>query len=108
MDDFDRVQAYAPMLQIAHHIPGRIRLKLCGANDKIKSLAAYAKRFDDLWRDIPGIRSARLNLVARSCTVEYDDALIPFRAWPDLLGGARSDEALKLLGILKQKFETLR
>lgn len=107
MDDFERLQAYTPMIQIAHHIPGRIRLKLNGTDTGMKQVAVYAKRFGDAWRDIPGIRSAKLNLVARSCTVEYDRNLIPFSAWPDLLGGVRSSEALELLGIFKRKYETL-
>ncbi len=108
MNDFERLQAYVPMIQIAHHIPGRIRLKLNGSDTGAKQVASYVKCFDDVWQEIPGIRSAKLNLLARSCTVEYDENLIPFRTWPDLLGGIRSDEALEFLNILKRKYETLQ
>lgn len=107
MPEFDRLQVYIPLIRIAHHIPGRIRLKLNHTDAGVKHVAAYAKRFDDIWQDIPGIRSAKLNLMARSCTVEYDKNLIPFHAWQDLLEGAHSDEALELLALFKRKVGTL-
>jgi hypothetical protein len=46
----------------------------------IQQLAASTKSFSDVWRDVPGIRSARLNLATWYCTVEYDVDLIPFSA----------------------------
>ena len=109
-DYFELVQTYAPMVTIAHHIPGRIRLKLndTNADIDIRQGIAHARRFSDVWQGIPGIRSAKLNLLAKSCTVEYDVDQIPFGGWADLLSGVRSDDAQKLLGILQKKYETLQ
>jgi hypothetical protein len=103
MQDFERFQSYIPLIRIAHHIPGRIRFKLNQADARIQQLAGQAGHFGAVWQGVPGIRSAKLNLLARSCTVEYDPQLIPFQAWPDLLDGVRSDAAQRLLEGFKHK-----
>ena len=71
---------------------------------KEQSLLAQARNYRDLLDSIPGIRSVRVNLLARSCTVEYDRAVIPFQAWPDFLAGVRSDEAGVLITIIEEKY----
>lgn len=104
MDEFDQLQRFTGYLRIAHHIPGRIRLKLEVDLDPDQIGAiGDAKRFGRALDGIPGVRSVKLNLLARSCTVEYDPATIPAAAWADLLGGVRSSAAETLLGILIAK-----
>lgn len=104
MDAFEQLQRFSRNLRIAHHIPGRIRLKLEADLDQGQMDAiGDAKRFGKALDDIPGIRSVKLNLLARSCTVEYDTGAIPAAAWPDLLGGVRSPAAETLLDILVAK-----
>ena len=76
------------VLTIAHHIPGRIRLKLAaplGAD--LMAQAAEAKRFGQSLGAMPGIRSVSLNPLAKSCTIEYDARMIPASAWDGLLSG---------------------
>lgn len=75
-------------LAIAHHIPGRIRLKLAaplGAD--LMAQAATAKRFAQSLGAMPGIRAVSLNPLAKSCTIEYDAHTIPASAWEGLLSG---------------------
>lgn len=88
---------YAAWLRVAHHIPGRIRLKLASEIEAdLRDAAAEVKRFVSAASSAPGIRSVSLNLLARSCLVEYDPAEIAPVAWTDLIAGIRSDEALAL------------
>lgn len=90
------------LLRIAHHIPGRIRLKLKA--DGLSDLSLGAALLQQLeWGlgvlgQIPGIRSVRLNGLARCCVLEYDPALIPQAAWEDLLAD-RDTMAANLLKI---------
>lgn len=94
-------RAMAASLSIAHHIPGRIRLKLSGAATSAPSGAAErVLHFCRIAPDVPGIRTAKLNPLARSCVVEYDPAAIPPAAWEDLAEGRRSEPAERLLHLL--------
>ena len=92
-------------LQIAHHIPGRIRLRLAPSlADAPAPVIADAKRLVAALDEVPGIRAVRLNLVARSCTVEYDPRHIAPVAWDHLANGVDSPEAATLLAVLRQQF----
>ncbi|MFT3848556.1 MAG: cation transporter [Propionivibrio sp.] len=107
LDNFHR---FASCVQIAHHIPGRIRLRLSLSdplpqlNSAEHSIIAQAKGFKEALDHIAGVRSFRVNLMARSCTVEYDHRIIPFKAWPDLIEGKASEEAGILRRIIEQKY----
>lgn len=94
-DDPWDIARYAAWLRVAHHIPGRIRLKLAGEGG-LGDVLAEVRRFAATASTAPGIRSVSLNLLARSCLVEYDPAQIAPAAWADLIAGTRSDEALAL------------
>lgn len=108
MDEFEQFHRFARYLRIAHHIPGRIRLKLAGDLDSAQLDAiADAKRFGRALDDVPGIRSVKLNLLARSCTLEYDASVIPAAAWGDFLEGARTPAAERLLDIVSAKYREL-
>ncbi len=109
MDDFERLSGLIPRVRIAHQIPGRIRLKLTGpvSEHSVGHFKAYFLRFSDALDDIPGIRSVRINVLARSCTVEYDPGSIPDGAWSDLLAGARSERALSLVARLARKYREI-
>ena len=101
MTTTDLLQRVAASLRIAHHIPGRVRLKL--AAEPGPELAAAAGDVTALNRALsgsPAIRSVSLNPLARSCTIEYDPALIPPSAWPDLLAGRSTSGAEALLRIV--------
>jgi hypothetical protein len=91
-----QLQDFLQLLSIAHHIPGRIRLKLekpqeaqdfgLGIND--------ATKFVEALRKSQGIRSTSLNTIALSCTVEYDTEVIPADTWANLLGNHSNQKEL--------------
>lgn len=110
MSVIDNFHRFASRVRIAHHVPGRIRLRLSlgdlvpALDGQEQSLIAQANSFKAVLDTIPGVRSIRVNFVARSCTVEYDQGVIPFKAWPDFLAGQLSDEACILKCIIEEKF----
>ncbi len=94
------VTEISPYLRIAHQINGRVRLKLdAGAFDSPAWRAGGGERLKQLFGVLPGVRDFSLNPLARSCVVEYDSAIIPDAAWPDLLAGRRSAAADVLLAL---------
>lgn len=106
MDGFERLRSSARAIHIAHHIPGRIRLKLAADPGGLALPAtAELKRFQELLGKIQGVRSLQVNLLARSCTVEYDPRVIPFAAWSDFLAGTPSPAAHVLEDILRRKYQ---
>lgn len=101
MAHIDLIRRLSASLRIAHHIPGRVRLKLDASADA--GVAAAAGDVESLRRSLsgsPGIRTVSLNPLARSCTIEYDPSVIPPTAWPDLLHGDLSAGAQTLLRIV--------
>jgi hypothetical protein len=108
-DIVKKLQQFSSCLEIVHHVPGRIRLRLLldglpSPDAHAESLIAKARAFKDTLDDIPGIRSIRVNALARSCTIEYDHRDIPFQAWPDFLGCVPSEAAAVLQRILSAKY----
>jgi hypothetical protein len=86
--------SFAQQLQIAHHIPGRIRFKLSGPmSDELIAMAAEAKRFGKALSTMDGIRSISLKPVSGSCVVEYDVRAIPPSAWSGLVAGEATPES---------------
>jgi len=95
------VTEISPYLRIAHQINGRVRLKLAaGAFDSPALRAGGGERLKQVFGALPGVRDFSLNPLARSCVVEYDSAIIPDAAWPDLLAGRRTLAADTLLDLL--------
>jgi hypothetical protein len=85
---------FAQQLQIAHHIPGRIRLRLSGpVSNELIAMADDAKRFGKALSGMNGIRSISLKLISRSCVVEYDAHAIPPSAWRGLVSGETTPES---------------
>ena len=98
VDPWQVVSTFAPYLRIAHHIGGRVRLKLAAAALDEPALKAFGSdRLKDALTSIRGVQGISLNLLARSCLVEYDNSTIPDAAWPDLLAQRQSAAATKLL-----------
>lgn len=106
MDEFERIRDHLRAVSIAHHIPGRIRLKLALQELALDSGArARVAAFQSLLDAMPGIQSIRLNLMARSCTVAYDTACIPAQAWADFLSGVASPAAATLEALLRATYQ---
>lgn len=89
------------LLRIAHHIPGRIRLKLeTSAGGELAAAAADIAALNRALSAAPAIRSVSVNHLALSCTITYDPAAIPPSAWTDLLAGTASPGAEALLRLV--------
>lgn len=71
-------------VSIAHHVPGRIRLKL-----DLRALCELPKvdpaPFAALIGRVRGVTATRVNAAALSVVVEYDPALIAAPVWARLL-----------------------
>lgn len=106
MLSFDELKSWLHAVSLVHHIPGRIRLKLTALPvqgsgsgvDKARGVQAVLEQLD-------GIRSLRVNLLARSCTIEYDPAVIPPQGWPDYLGGRDTQAAHVLDAVLRRAYQ---
>ncbi|GAB1394452.1 hypothetical protein MASR1M60_26160 [Rhodocyclaceae bacterium] len=67
----------APYLRIAHHVPGRIRLKLDTAAFEQPHLRDIgARQLQSALGALPGVRELQFNPLARSCVVAYNRAVI--------------------------------
>jgi hypothetical protein len=104
----EKFQQLSSCIEIAHHVPGRIRLRLLkdrpSLDARAESLMAQVQAFRDALDDVSGIRSVRVNALARSCAIEYDPRDIPFQAWPDFLGSVQSEAAAVLRRIVSAKY----
>lgn len=89
VEDLLRVAAYA---RIAHHIPGRIRVKLPLAAKK----ALEDVEMDELAHQLPGIRDYRLNRRNGSLVIEYDTERISHQLWERLIQ-AQQEERHELI-----------
>lgn len=93
----------AGSLQIAHHIPGRVRFKLDVPVSQLRaSVIDDAKQLKQAIQNIPGVRAVNLNAMARSCTVEYDHAYISPVAWEHVAAGTASPQADALFKLLAE------
>jgi hypothetical protein len=89
-------------LEVAHHVPGRIRirfsLRLLGRPEAARLMAA-----SDNGRTVPGFRGMRVNAAARSVVIEYDPAVIMPQKLDEAL--TTCDES-RLAGLVEE-FRTL-
>jgi hypothetical protein len=99
-DAWSMLAGIAPHLSIAHRVPGRIRLKLAALDDGRARHGARA--LEAALAELRGLRSVRINALARSCVIEYDNGIIPDSAWPDLLAGRRTPAGEALLALLRE------
>ena len=109
MNIVEKIQQFSKCVEIAHHIPGRIRVRLLldelpELDPATETLVSRVREYKDALESIPGVRSLRVNVLARSCTIEYDRQTIPFEAWEDFLAGASSEAADVLGRIIHQKY----
>ena len=83
--------------RIAHHIPGRLRVKLGATASGGLPGRAEASALLERLRGVEGVRAVSVNALARSCTVDSQPAVLPPAGWEDLLAGRRSEGAERLL-----------
>ncbi len=95
---------YMRYFSIAHHVPGRIRVKASLLKAKeLKKLDPTG--FEGFIDRIPGIKGYRVNKAALSAVIEYDTAALPFALWEEVVTinswPAKHDEVKeKLLALL--------
>ena len=66
-----------PYLEIAHHVPGRVRLRI-----SLSGLGAVRNiDLQALVLSIPGVLSIRVNASARSVVIEYNQQQLPYELW---------------------------
>jgi hypothetical protein len=72
--DLESLKHLRKHLKVAHHVPGRIRIKFGSAPlDQLRAVD-----FSNQEKTIPGIKSIRVKMGARSVIIEYDaDTLSP-------------------------------
>lgn len=102
MEAWQVVRRFAPHARIVHHLAGRIRLKLGDAArlpGELTDLSPEIVR--TALESIPGVHTVRFNLLARSCTVEYDPKVIPHDAFPDLIACRDTPAAQGLVDALR-------
>mgnify|MGYP001002100893 CR=1 FL=1 len=108
-DPWQVVSRLAPYLRIAHQIPGRVRLKLDTAALEDRALPrGGGEGLRQVLATVRGLRGVQINLLARSCVVEYDNRIIADTAWPDLLAARQTPAATTLVAVLQEKYEELR
>ena len=78
----------APYAEIAHHIPGRIRLKMSISGLKV----LYEKDIRYTLDHVPGVFSTRVNPSALSAVIEYDQEKLPYELWTGLVESGRKPE----------------
>ncbi len=110
MHELEPFRRFASAVSIVHHIPGRIRMKLeaIEIGEGERAGLAEARGFQHVLDRLPGVRSLRVNLLARSCIVEYDKEIISPDAWGDLLGGERSAAADRLWRLIAVHYAEFR
>ncbi len=92
-------------LHIAHHVPGRIRVK-ASWNGAQKLGAANEGELTDIIAGIPGIVDYRFNKKALSVIIEYDTDLLPPPLWEEVAAvgqypGKRGQVREQLLALLE-------
>ena len=109
MNLHEQFQTLAACIEIVHHIPGRIRLRLAvdesfASDIPLQSLLGQVSDFKKALNGVPAIRSVRVNALARSCTVEYDPQAVPAQAWVDFIHGVHSPAADVLRQTIAEKY----
>jgi hypothetical protein len=85
--------ALAPHTRIAHHQPGRIRLKIFQSALNVLNTSDIG----DFVESIPGILDYRVNLWAKSIVINYDGTRLPFDLWVLLAEMGRRPELKPLV-----------
>lgn len=96
--NFDEFLELRRHLKVAHHIPGRIRLKA-----GLSILDSYQKvdagLIDRILGAIQGIKTTEFNLMARSVVIAYVPSTLKPEWWDCLIAGSE-EEAVALLSDL--------
>jgi len=88
----------APHTEIAHHVPGSIKLRLLWSG-----LPVFNRiDFEALMNSVPGILETRVRLISRTVVIDYDPDRFPHGLW-ELVG--RLKEEPQLAGTVLARLE---
>ena len=96
----DSILQIVPYSKIVHHIPGRIRLKISFAGLKILKNSDTIKAL----KSLPGVLDTRVNPIARSALIEYDQEKLSYDFW-EMLGKLADNPGLQ--SEVRQNLEAL-
>lgn len=97
--DIDTLISLREYLSVAHHVPGRIRLKLNPAIRQALGLRD-SSAIERAVQAVPGIRQVRLNTLAGSVVVEYASDIIQPVWWQTLLASDEQQARTLLASVL--------
>jgi hypothetical protein len=86
-----------PYVRIAHHLPGRLRLRMRPGAAIDQTVRRHAETGEEALRQLPGVRSIRLNALAGSLLLEYDPERLPFSLVDAFFHATGSTQAGELL-----------
>lgn len=101
LPDLESLLALRRDLDIVHHLPGRIRLRLGSLIEEwtlTQGLDLAQAR--DLLRSIPGVLGYRLNPAAASLVIEYDPRRLNPAWWETLVQGDDDAAIALVLGLI--------
>lgn len=106
-DLIDGLLEMAPHLVVAHHVPGRARLKVLPRGvELLKERKKDSGSLDIPVKHLPGVRKLRTNYLARSVVVEYDADVLTNEVWTALeLVRQRPDQMDHFRQLLERLFE---
>ena len=94
--DFMRLRHH---IKIAHHVPGRIRLKLMLSALKLPSIDPMI--LESFQYEAEGIKDVRINRTAGSATITYDTQTIPLESWETIINGEPELAEQTLLALIE-------
>jgi hypothetical protein len=81
----DAIVELAPHIQVAHHVAGRIRLKILPVGvELLKRRRRESNSVNSPVEHLPGVRKLRTNVIARSVVLEYDEGVLTNDLWTAL------------------------
>lgn len=87
-----------PHVVVAHHLPGRLRVRVRPGLAAVRMLSRHAADGPDaLRRLLPGHPAVNVNPLSGSLVLEYDPALIPFELLDGFFRTSSAGEAASLL-----------
>ena len=98
--DFRKLVELEKYLEVAHHVPGRMRVKFSPLILTKPVALAAMNGHSEL---PPAIHSTRVNMAARSVVIEYDSEAIPPDVVEELIQGKDKDKKAELVSELYAK-----
>lgn len=87
-------------VSVAHHVDGRIRLKV----DPSVVKDPISKRLEEISKNLPGVLDTRVNIMARSVVVRYDPNVIDPETFEILIVTKDIDVCKDILKQYENKF----